>query len=151
MREECPGGDHDRSARFGKAIGEEEAKKLPIAHTSGTVVYWFIWLLSIPAILGVLNIEGLSEPVNDMVTKVLAALPNIFAALLVLIFAWYIGRFLAKIVTNVLTRARFNEVPAKLGIMKQPIEGGWTPSGVVGWVVLFLIMLFAILFSCISH
>jgi len=133
--------------RFNKAIGEEEAKKLPIAHTSGTVVYWFIWLLSIPAILGVLNIEGLSGPVNDMVTKVLAALPNIFAAILVLIFAWYIGRFLAKIVTNVLTRARFNEVPTKLGIMKHPAEGGWTPSSVVGWVVLFLIMLFAILMA----
>jgi hypothetical protein len=133
--------------RFNKAIGEEEAKKLPIAHTSGTVVYWFIWLLSIPAILGVLNIEGLSEPVNDMVTKVLAALPNIFAAILVLIFAWYIGRFLAKIVTNVLTRARFNEVPTKLGIMKQPAEGGWTPSSVVGWIVLFLVMLFAILMA----
>lgn len=133
--------------RFSKAIGEEEADKLPIANTSGTVVYWFIWLLSIPAILGVLNIEGLSEPVNDMVTKVLAALPNIFAAILVLIFAWYIGRFLAKIVTNVLTRARFNEVPTKLGIMKQPVEGGWTPSGVVGWVVLFLVMLFAILMA----
>jgi hypothetical protein len=133
--------------RFNKAMGEEEAKKLPIAHTSGTVVYWFIWLLSIPAILGVLNIEGLSEPVNDMVTKVLAALPNIFAAILVLIFAWYIGRFLAKIVTNVLTRARFNEVPTKLGIMKQPAEGGWTPSSVVGWIVLFLVMLFAILMA----
>ena len=133
--------------RFNKAIGEEEAKKLPIAHTSGTVVYWFIWLLSIPAILGVLNIEGLSEPVNDMITKVLAALPNIFAAILVLIFAWYIGRFLAKIVTNVLTRARFNEVPTKLGIMKQPVEGGWTPSSVVGWIVLFLVMLFAILMA----
>ena len=133
--------------RFGKHIGEEEAKKLPIANTSGTVVYWFIWLLSIPAVLGVLNIEGLSEPVNDMVTKVLAALPNIFAAILVLIFAWYIGRFLAKIVTNVLTRARFNEVPTKLGIMKQPAEGGWTPSSVVGWIVLFLVMLFAILMA----
>ena len=133
--------------RFGKAIGEDEAKKLPIANTSGTIVYWFIWLLSIPAILGVLNIEGLSEPVNDMVTKVLAALPNIFAAIIVLIFAWYIGRFLAKIVTNVLTRARFNEVPTKLGIMKQPAEGGWTPSSVVGWIVLFLVMLFAILMA----
>jgi hypothetical protein len=133
--------------RFNKAIGEEEAKKLPIAHTSGTVVYWFIWLLSIPAILGVLNIEGLSGPVEDMVAKVLSALPNIFAAVLVLIFAWYIGRFLAKIVTNVLTRARFNEVPAKLGIMKHPAEGGWTPSSVVGWIVLFLVMLFAILMA----
>ncbi|MCJ7807774.1 MAG: mechanosensitive ion channel, partial [Dehalococcoidia bacterium] len=71
----------------------------------------------------------------------------IFAAILVLIFAWYIGRFLAKIVTNVLTRARFNEVPTKLGIMKQPVEGGWTPSSVVGWIVLFLVMLFAILMA----
>ncbi len=133
--------------RFGKHIGEEESKKLPIANGSGTVVYWFIWFLSIPAILGVLNIEGLSEPVNDMVAKVLAALPNIFAAILVLIFAWYIGRFLAKIVTNILTRARFNEVPTKLGLMKQPAEGGWTPSSVVGWIVLFLVMLFAILMA----
>ncbi len=133
--------------RLGKQIGEEEAKKLPIANGSGTVVYWFIWFLSIPAILGVLNIEGLSEPVNDMVAKVLAALPNIFAAILVLIFAWYIGRFLAKIVTNILTRARFNEVPAKLGLMKQPAEGAGTPSSVVGWIVLFLVMLFAILMA----
>lgn len=133
--------------RFGKQIGEEEAKKLPIANGAGTVVYWFIWFLSIPAILGVLNIEGLSEPVNDMVAKVLAALPNIFAAILVLIFAWYIGRFLAKIVTNILTRARFNEVPTKLGLMKQPAEEGWTPSSVVGWIVLFLVMLFAILMA----
>ena len=133
--------------RFSKQIGEEEARKLPIANGAGTIVYWFIWLLSIPAILGVLDIEGLIEPVQDMVAEVLSALPNIFAAILVLIFAWYIGRFLAKVVTNILTRARFNEVPTKLGIMKKPVEGGWTPSGVVGWIVLFLVMLFAILMA----
>ena len=133
--------------RLGKQIGEEEARKLPIANGAGTIVFWFIWLLSIPAILGVLEVEGLIGPVEDMVAKVLSALPNIFAAILVLIFAWYIGRLLAKIVTNLLTRARFNEVPSKLGIMKQPAEGGWTPSSVVGWIVLFLVMLFAILMA----
>lgn len=133
--------------RLGKQIGEEEARKLPIANGTGTVVFWLIWLLSIPAILGVLGIEGLLGPVQSMIEEVLAALPNIFAAVLVLIFAWYIGRFLAKLVTNLLTRARFNEAPVKLGLMKQPAEGTWTPSSIVGWVVLFLIMLFAIMMA----
>ena len=133
--------------RFGKAIGEDEAKKMPIANTAGTIVFWFIWLISIPAILGVLGIEGLLGPVQEMIEKVLAALPNIFAAVIVLIFAWWIGRFLGKVVTNLLTRARFNEVPIKLGLMKQPTEGTWTPSSIVGWVVLFLVMLFAILMA----
>lgn len=129
--------------RLAKLRGVEEEGRFPVAQGAGTVTYWLVWLLFIPAVLGALGLEGLLVPVMDMTGKVLVAIPYIVAGILLLVIAYLLGRLLGNLVTSFLTRVSFNTVLVKLGITKKPAEGEWTPSKIAGWTVLVVIMLFA--------
>ncbi len=74
----------------------------PLSQTLGNVLFWFVILLFIPAIVGVLQVEGLMQPLSDMIAAVLAALPNILAAAIIGFIGWLIAKVLSSLVTNLL-------------------------------------------------
>ena len=60
------------------------------------------------------------------------ALPSIFAAALVLVLAYIVGRLVARLVENILSGAGFNTVPARLGLGATANNmGDRTPSQLV--------------------
>jgi hypothetical protein len=79
--------------------------------------------------------------------RIFAAIPLILGAIVVLVVFYFVGRLLARLVTKVLTRVRFDELPVKLGVAKEPAEGTGSPSNVVGYIVMVFIMLFAIMMA----
>jgi hypothetical protein len=137
-----------RTARIDERIDKQPTatrEKFPIADGAGTGAYWLVWLLFVPAALGVLGLTGVLDPVRDMIDEILDAVPNIVGAGFVLLIAYLIGRFLGALVTNMLTRAGFNGVLVRLGMTKEVAEGQWTPSTIVGYLVLTAIMLFGLI------
>ncbi|GAH32851.1 unnamed protein product, partial [marine sediment metagenome] len=96
-------------------------------------------------VLGTLGLEGLLQPVQGMLDKMLSVLPHLFAAALLLVIAWFIARIVQRIVTNLLTGIGFNSILARLGVGKEPTKGERTLSEVMGYLVLAVIMLFAIM------
>ncbi|MCD9027748.1 mechanosensitive ion channel [Luteimonas sp. BDR2-5] len=74
----------------------------PISAVLGNVVYWLVLLLFLPAIVGALRIEGLMLPLSDMTTQFTAALPNIFAAIVIGLVGWVVAKVLRGLVTNLL-------------------------------------------------
>ncbi|MFP4642533.1 MAG: mechanosensitive ion channel [Dehalococcoidia bacterium] len=125
--------------RLGKQKGE-----YPISHGVGTVVWWGIWIFFFLAILETLGVQGMLEPVREVFAKVLGALPNMFAAGLVVVIAWFGGRLVTNWLARALTSIRFNEVPTKLGISQVPTEGKWTASNIVGYAILAVIVFYAV-------
>ncbi len=133
----------------------------------GTIVYVLILIPVAIAALNALRIEAISVPAVAMLQQILNALPAIFTAAFVLIAAYFLGRFVADLVTNILTSLGFNNIFSILGLpttrIRQPgtiVEtprdysappetvtaastAGRTPSEIVGIVVLVGIMLFA--------
>jgi hypothetical protein len=75
---------------------------------------------------------------------ILEALPSIFAALMVVLIAYAVGKMVAGLITELLTGMGFNTILVRLGIGKEPEEGSHTPSQVAGYLLLAAIMLFAI-------
>ncbi|HEX8098139.1 MAG TPA: mechanosensitive ion channel, partial [Pyrinomonadaceae bacterium] len=114
-----------------------------IAQTVGEVVYWLIFLLFLPAILGALGLEGILVPVQGMLNKLLNALPNIFAAALLLIISWLFARILQRLVANLLAGAGFNDILARLGFGAQGAGASQRPSEIAGYLVLVAVMLFS--------
>jgi hypothetical protein len=57
-------------------------------------------MLFLPAILGALMLEGLLGPVQGMVDKTLAFLPNLLATGVILGVGWLPARIVQRIVTN---------------------------------------------------
>jgi hypothetical protein len=133
--------------RLGKGGDPSDPSQFPIAQGAGTAVFWIVWVLFILAILQVLGVQGLFDSIVVVFQKIFAAVPNIIAAVLVLAIFYFIGTFLAKLVTKALNRIHFDELPVRLGVAKEPPTGAGSPSSVVGYIVMVFIMLFAIIMA----
>ncbi len=122
-----------------KALGQQRLSGLV-----GLIVYI---LVLIPVLIGSLNalaLDAITQPAREMLNTILTAIPAVFAAALVLAVAYFVGRVVAGLITNVLAGIGFDSILAKLGLGAKSAEGERTPSDVVGYLVLVAIMLFAV-------
>jgi hypothetical protein len=133
--------------RLGKGGDPADPSQFPVAQGTGTAVFWIVWVLFILAILQVLGVQGLFDSIVVGFQKIFAAVPNIIAAVLVLVIFYFVGRLLARLVTTALTSTRFDELPVKLGLAKEAPKGAGSASSVVGYIVMVFIMLFAIIMA----
>lgn len=121
-----------------KALGEQKLSGL-----LGLVLYVLILIPVLIAALNALALEAITQPAADMLGAILVALPSIFAAALMLVVSYVVGRVVSGLIANLLASIGFNTVPTRLGLGKAPTEGQRTPSEIVGYLVLVAIMLFA--------
>lgn len=92
----------------------------------------------------------LTEPVQEMWTKLLAFVPNLLGALAFLIVGWIFARIIRFLVGRLLRRARFDSLTERAGINQALQQGQITtaPSAIVGklfyWIVLLLALVMAV-------
>jgi len=120
------------------ALGEQR-----LSVVLGLVVHVLVLIPVLVAGLNALKLDAVTEPASNMLNTILTALPNIFAAGLLLVISYVVGRVVAGLVVNLLTAGGFNAILARLGLGEELGEGQRTPSEVVGYLVLVAIMLFA--------
>ena len=118
-----------------------------LSQVLGLVVYILVLLPVLVAALNALQLEAVTGPASQMLNMVLTALPAIFAAAVVLVIAYVVGRVVAGLCTNLLTGVGFDNLPAKLGLGKgqEPVEGQRTPSQFAGTLLLVATVLFAVM------
>jgi hypothetical protein len=88
----------------------------PMSKNLGNVLFWLVILLFIPAILGAYDLQGLLAPVQGMINKVLALLPNIFAAFVIGFVGWLVARVMRGLVTNLLAAAGADKAGHSAGL-----------------------------------
>ena len=88
----------------------------PMSKNVGNVLFWLVILLFIPAILGAYDLQGLLSPVQTMVDKVLAMLPNVFAALVIGFVGWLLAKVMRGLVTNLLAAAGVDRAGHSAGL-----------------------------------
>ena len=115
---------------------------LTLSRLVGIVVYVFVLVPAIIAALDALEIESISGPATEMLGSLMAAIPNIFGALVILTVAWFVARFIGELAANLLAGVGFDALPEKLGLAGAVPERV-TPSVLVGRIVVFFAMLFA--------
>ena len=109
----------------------------------GLLIYIVILIPVLVGALDALSLAAITQPASNMLNSILAALPALFAASLILIIAYIVGRIVRGLTANLLTGVGFNAVLTNLGLRAQAAQGERTPSEVVGNLVLVAIMLFA--------
>lgn len=122
--------------RIAGQAGLEGAPEAGLTRTAGDIVYWIVFLLFLPALLGVLNLQGLMDPVQDVTNRLLGFVPNLVSAALILVVGWLVARIVQRIVVNVLAAAGADALATRL---KLPV-GEQRLSGVLGMVVYVLIL-----------
>jgi hypothetical protein len=121
----------------------------------GTIVFILILLPVITAALDALRLEALTQPLSNMINQVLAALPNVVAAVLLVTIAYFIGQVLATLVASVLTGIGVNAWAARLGWAASgpstasgsdtPAVARATPAQVIGTLVQAAVVWFALI------
>ncbi|TFH49196.1 MAG: hypothetical protein E4G89_05190 [Methanothrix sp.] len=116
-----------------------------LAGLIGLVVYILVLLPVLIAALQALAIDAITLPVSNMLAQMLAILPNLFGAALVLAVAYILGKIIAELAVKLLAGLGFDSLPERLGLARSPVEGARTPSQMVGYIVIAAIMLFALI------
>ena len=119
--------------RVSGKIDATDQKTVPLTKTIGDVVYWLIFLLFLPAVLGALKLEGLLDPVQSMLDKFLGFLPNLLAAGLIGVIGWFVARIVCRIVTSLLAATGGDRLSERIGIA--PL------SKIIGLTVYILIII----------
>lgn len=97
----------------------DEAGTRPMSKNIGNVLFWLTFLLFVPAVLGVLDLEGLLEPVRGMIDKALAMIPNIVAAVAIGFVGWLLAKLLRALVSNLLAAVGVDRVGSEIGLGDQ--------------------------------
>lgn len=77
-------------------------QNVPLGESLATLVYWLIWLIFLPGILDAFGLQGILAPVQGMVDQVMAFLPNVFSAGIILVVGYFVARIVRDIVSNLL-------------------------------------------------
>ena len=130
-----------RAAKLDERLSKEvgEGKGAPLSTSLGNIVYWLVFLLFLPAALGALELEGLLTPVKAMTQEFLAFLPNVFAAVVIVLLGWFAARIVQRVVSNLLAAAGTDSLSDKAGLAKT--LGGAKLSHAIGLVVYVLILI----------
>jgi hypothetical protein len=125
-------------------LGERVGLKgtMPLSNLLGLLVFIFVFVPALIAALNALEIETISGPATEMLAELMAAIPNIFAAALILAVAFFLAEFVGNLVANLLGGVGFDQLPGKLGLAGVSPEGA-SPSRFVGRVIVFFVLLFA--------
>ena len=126
--------------KMGSQIGLADTVKL--SRLAGTIVFILVFVPTLIAALDALRIDAISRPATEMLERLLAAVPNLVAAALILVVTWYVAKFAADVLSRLLAGMGLDTVPEKLGI-GGAFAGTLKPSGLVRGLALFFAMLFA--------
>ena len=110
----------------------------------GLVAYVFVLIPVLIAALNALSLDAVTQPASNMLSVILTAIPSIFVAFLVVVFAYFVGRVIGRLVTNLLANSGFDAILARLGFAKV-VGGHWKLSDVAGYLVAVAIMVLALI------
>lgn len=123
--------------RLGLSSGD--SSDFSLTSTLGNALYWFIFLLFLPAVLNALQLNGTLEPIQEMLNKVLAMLPNVLGAVIIGAVFWFIATIVRRIVSNLLAATGVDNIGRKFGLGGG--GGKQSLSSIIGTVVFVLILI----------
>lgn len=121
-------------------IGVFKSTNLP--KLLGSFVFAVVMITSLIVAFDALGVEAISQPATAMLNQIMSAIPNILGAAIILIIAYVVARFIGQLVSELLAGTGVDAIPEKVGV--QRFLGEQKVSGLVGMLIVFFTMLFAV-------
>ncbi len=130
-------------SKFDQQIAERTGKSdLKISPFASAFIFGAILLPIVVAALGVLNVAAISDPASEMIRKLMAAVPNIVGAAIILLVTYFVSKFVVHMLSGLLEGLNVDAWPNKLGI-GHLFNDSFTPMRLIGGSVIFFSMLAA--------
>lgn len=117
---------------------------ISLSRLAQQLVFLFIFVPVLIVALDALQMQAISDPATGMLNDLLAAVPEIVGAAIILAVFFIAGKFVVSMLVELLKNLGADKLPAKLGL--EPVVGdGFSLSKLVGSVAFFFIMFTAII------
>ncbi|HEY53474.1 MAG TPA: mechanosensitive ion channel [Caldilineae bacterium] len=135
-----------QTANVDKRLGDDvDPERMSVSKALSDAVYWLVWLIFLPPILGALGLQSLVAPLTGMLDDIMAFLPKLFAAVVILVVGWFVAKILRRIVTAFLAAIGTDEFSDRIGLSK--MLGKQNLSGLIGLIVFILVLIPVIISS----
>lgn len=121
-------------------LEQENGEQLSVSKSFSRAGYWLVFLLFLPMVLGVLQMESLVTPLQDMFAKLFSYLPNLLSATLIFAVGYFVARLVKQIVSSLSAAAGIDKFSDRLGLENRF-------SSLLGTVVYTFILLLVIVQS----
>ena len=125
--------------QIAKRVGNSDIK---LSRFGSAFIFAALLLPIMVAALGVLNIPAITVPASAMINKLMAAIPNIIGAVIILACSYYAAKFVIYILESLLAGLGVDLLPKKLGIQNF-FTPSFTPTRLITSAVMFFAMLTA--------
>lgn len=125
--------------KLAEKTGNDEIK---VSAFGSALVLFAILLPIVVSALGVLNIPAISVPASTMIEKLMAAVPNIIGAGIILLVTYLVSKFVIHMLNTLLEGMHVNSIPEKIGAQGLFTES-FTVTRLVGVAIMFFAMLAA--------
>ncbi|OQX01024.1 MAG: hypothetical protein BWK73_47325 [Thiothrix lacustris] len=123
-------------------MGDQGTEGMKLSKIGSSFMFAAILIPIAVSALGVLNIPSITQPASEMLNKLLAAIPNIIGAGIILAVTYFVAKFVISMLTSVLDGVNVNGMPQKLGLTGM-FTDSFTPTKLIGNVIMFFAMLTA--------
>lgn len=130
-------------AKLDEQIAQRTGKSdVQISKFGSAFVFAAVLLPIAVSALGVLNIPAISDPASAMIEKLMAAVPNIIGAGIILLVAYFVAKFVIYVLSSLLDGMNFNAFVGKIGA-EGLFSESFTPTRLVAAAIMFFSMLAA--------
>jgi hypothetical protein len=123
-------------------MGHQSTQGMKLSKIGSSFMFAAILIPIAVSALGVLNIPSITGPASDMLNKLLAAIPNIIGAAIILAVTYFVAKFVISMLSSVLDGINVDGMPQKLGLTGV-FSDTFTPTKLIGNVIMFFAMLTA--------
>lgn len=106
----------NQSPRTETTAGVSTERKDTIANVLGNIVYVVVIIPILVVALETLSIRSISEPIVNVLNAILAAIPNILVAVILLAVGLAIAKFVGDLVTNLLSGTGINNLTKNVDV-----------------------------------
>jgi len=127
-------------AGIDKRVGDETgADSNSVSKAVSEAVYWLVWLIFLPAILGAFGLQSLVAPLTNMWVEILAYIPQLIAAAVIFVVGYFVARIVRRIVVSFLVAIGTDDFSDRIGLGK--MLGKQNLSGLLGLITFILILI----------
>lgn len=110
----------------------------PFSAAAGDVVFWLVMLAGLAGAFDALRIAPIADPLHNVINRVIAVVPSVGFAALLLLAGYVLGRVVRVIVHNLLDSLGFNRLLDRVGLAR--LFGQSKPSAIVGMLAMAFIV-----------
>ncbi|PRO65641.1 mechanosensitive ion channel [Alkalicoccus urumqiensis] len=126
---------------FNKWTRFEGPSQTKLSSILANIVFILLLIPIITVALETLNIQMISQPITDIFDRILAIIPNIFVAIILILAGYFIARFVGDLLVNLLQRTGVDNVYSFFDI-NGPSSSSFKVSAILGQLVKIVIILF---------